>query len=205
MLEKNELSPKHLAFCQQYVVDYNATQAAARAGYSAKTARQQGSRLLTNVVIQQEIARRESRIENKVITSKDKILRELAKLGFSDMADHVTVDEHGCLQAVAVEDLPVGASRAIKKVKERRIIKSTKGTADNPDGDQILESTFEYELHDKISPLVQMGKELGMFRDRHDVQFDEKILTVFMSVLPQDYAVEFKRQLIAAVEADKKK
>lgn len=35
-------------FCQQYIVDYNATQAAIRAGYSEKTARAQGSKLLTN-------------------------------------------------------------------------------------------------------------------------------------------------------------
>lgn len=42
------LNEKQEMFCQQYIVDYNATQAAIRAGYSEKTARAQGSKLLTN-------------------------------------------------------------------------------------------------------------------------------------------------------------
>ena len=199
------LSPKQSAFCREYVLDYNATQAATRAGYSPKTARQQASQLLTKLNIQQEISKRESFIQNKVIITKDKIIRELAKLAFSDIADHLTIDEYGCAQAVALADLPVGASRAIKKVKERRIIKSTKGTKDSPDGEQILESTFEYELHGKENPLIQLGKELGMFRDKHEVQFDETILSAFMAIMPPDYQAEFRKQLIAAVEAKNKK
>lgn len=200
-----DLSPKQLAFCREYVVDYNATQAATRVGYSPKTAKQQGSRLLTNVDLQKEIARRESLIENKVLVSKEKVIRELSKLGFSDIADHLTIDEYGCVQAVGIDQLPPGASAAVKKVRERRIIKSTQGTKDKPDGDQILDCTLEYELHDKINPLIQLGKELGMFRDKHEVQFDEKILATFMAIMPPDYAAEFKKQLIAAVEAKDKK
>lgn len=38
-------------FCKEYLIDLNATQAAIRAGYSAKTAKSQGHRLLTNVDI----------------------------------------------------------------------------------------------------------------------------------------------------------
>lgn len=197
----NDLSPKQLAFCREFVVDYNGRQSAIRAGYSPKTAQEQSSRLLSKVKVQQEISRRESLIQNKVIITKDKVIRELAKLAFSDIADHLTIDEYGCVQAVALADLPVGASRAIKKVKERRIIKTIPGAKDRPDGEQILESTFEYELHDKEAPLIQLGKELGMFRDRHEVNIDEKILAAFMAVLPEEYAKEFKKQLIAAVEA----
>jgi phage terminase small subunit len=45
------LAPKHQRFVAEYVKDLNATQAAIRAGYSEKTAKQQGSRLLTNADI----------------------------------------------------------------------------------------------------------------------------------------------------------
>ena len=38
---------RHERFCQEYVVDYNGTQAAIRAGYSEKTAKSQASTLLT--------------------------------------------------------------------------------------------------------------------------------------------------------------
>jgi len=46
-----KLTPKQQRFCEEYMIDLNATQAAIRAGYSEKTAKQQGSRLLTNVDI----------------------------------------------------------------------------------------------------------------------------------------------------------
>ena len=45
----NNLTDKQRRFCEEYVVDWNGAQAAIRAGYSDKTAREQASRLLTNV------------------------------------------------------------------------------------------------------------------------------------------------------------
>ncbi len=44
-----KLTSKQRCFVEEYPVDLNATQAAIRAGYSKKTAKQQGARLLTNV------------------------------------------------------------------------------------------------------------------------------------------------------------
>lgn len=52
----NELTPRQSRFVAEYLVDLNATQAAIRAGYSSKTAKQQGQRLLTNVDLAAAIA-----------------------------------------------------------------------------------------------------------------------------------------------------
>lgn len=49
------ISDKQKRFCEEYIVDLNATQAAIRAGYSKKTAQQQASRLLLNVVVSEAI------------------------------------------------------------------------------------------------------------------------------------------------------
>jgi len=49
------LTPKQQQFAAEYAIDLNATQAAVRAGYSPRTARQQGSRLLSNADIQEAI------------------------------------------------------------------------------------------------------------------------------------------------------
>lgn len=46
-----KLTPKQLAFCNEYLIDLNGTQAAIRAGYSEKTANEQASRLLANVSV----------------------------------------------------------------------------------------------------------------------------------------------------------
>lgn len=51
----NELTPKQQRFVDEYLIDLNATQAAIRAGYSEKTANEQGARLLVNVSVKQAI------------------------------------------------------------------------------------------------------------------------------------------------------
>ena len=56
-MSKQELTAKQQRFCEEYLIDLNATQAAVRAGYSAKTANEQGSRLLTNVVLRLPLTR----------------------------------------------------------------------------------------------------------------------------------------------------
>ena len=131
-------NPKQSAFCREYVLDYNGTQAAIRAGYSKRTAYSQSFDLLKKPESQKEIQALESRIENKVIITKDKILRELSMIGFANLAAHVTIDDTtGCVQAIGIDSLPAGASRAIKKVKERRVIKSTAS------GDEVLENQLQ--------------------------------------------------------------
>lgn len=51
------LTDKQKRFCDEYLIDLNATQAAIRAGYSPKTAEQTASRLLRNVKVQEYIAK----------------------------------------------------------------------------------------------------------------------------------------------------
>lgn len=49
------MTPKQKQFVKEYLIDLNATQAATRAGYSAKTANEQGARLLANVSVAQAV------------------------------------------------------------------------------------------------------------------------------------------------------
>ena len=67
------LNPKQRAFAQEYIKDWNATQAATRCGYSPKTARSQGQRLLTNADIQNEI----SRLSDELLGTEKASLRYL--------------------------------------------------------------------------------------------------------------------------------
>lgn len=54
-MPEHKWTNKQRMFCREYLIDLNATQACIRAGYSAKTAKQQGSRLLTKVYIEAKI------------------------------------------------------------------------------------------------------------------------------------------------------
>ena len=68
------MTPKQKLFVKEYLVDLNATRAAISAGYSEKTACEQGSRLLRNVQIQAEVNKRAAKITEKLDISTEYIL-----------------------------------------------------------------------------------------------------------------------------------
>ena len=77
MADMRELTPKQAAFVREYLIDLNATQAAIRAGYSANTANEQGSRLLTNVSVHSLIQKAmNERAETVGLTAAD-VLRDI--------------------------------------------------------------------------------------------------------------------------------
>lgn len=61
-------------FVEEYVIDFNATQAAIRAGYSAKAARTQGMRLLTNDAVKEAIRERTKKASEKLVVTKDQVV-----------------------------------------------------------------------------------------------------------------------------------
>lgn len=71
------LTPKQQRFVDEYLVDLNATQAAIRAGYSAKTAEVQGPRLLGNVRIAAAIRKRQEKRQERTEITQDFVLNGL--------------------------------------------------------------------------------------------------------------------------------
>jgi phage terminase small subunit len=78
-VEPGKLTPKQELFVQEYLVDLNATQAAIRAGYSAKTAEQQASRLLSNVKISALVAQGKAEQLKRAGLTGDWVIRKLIK------------------------------------------------------------------------------------------------------------------------------
>ncbi len=70
----NKLTAKQKAFVAEYLIDLNATQAAIRAGYSEKTARSQGQRMLTNVDIARAVATGQARRSERTEVTQDYVL-----------------------------------------------------------------------------------------------------------------------------------
>lgn len=68
---------------QEYLIDLNATQAAIRAGYSAKTARQIGYQLLTKLHIQNAIAEAQAKAAEKLEITRERVLQEIADIAFT--------------------------------------------------------------------------------------------------------------------------
>ena len=70
-------SKQHERFCQEYVVDYNGTQAAIRAGYKENAARQQASRLLADTDILSRVHELQEELVGRLAVSRDYVILEL--------------------------------------------------------------------------------------------------------------------------------
>ena len=81
------LTPKQERFVHEYLVEVNATKAAIRAGYSKKTAQEQSSRLLSNVMVSAAIAKGMKLLAEKTGVAAEKVIAELALIGFANMGE----------------------------------------------------------------------------------------------------------------------
>ena len=100
-----KLTAKQQRFCDEYLIDLNATQAAIRAGYSKKTAAQTAARLLTNVKIQEYIAEK----EKELIADQDEVLKYLTSvLRGQSVSTEIVIEGtgDGCSEARTIEKEP---------------------------------------------------------------------------------------------------
>jgi len=151
------LTPKQQRFVQEYLIDLNATQAAIRAGYSKSTAKQQGSRLLTNADIAAAVAAGGKKIGQKLELTTDMIKEELRLLGFANMLDYTKVNGNGDL----VADLSKLSREQAAAMSEVTIETYLDGAGE--DAQEV--KRVKFKLHDKRAALVDLGKHLGMFKD----------------------------------------
>lgn len=154
------LNPKQQRFVDEYLVDLNATQAAIRAGYSPKTAQQQSSRLLSNVLISEAIRKRRDQMAAKLEVTVERIVAELAKLAFANMADYMRTTSDGD-PFIDLSELSRDQSAAISEV-------TVEDFTDGRGDDARDVRRVKFKLHDKRGALVDLGKHLGMFVEKHE-------------------------------------
>ena len=148
-----KLTEKQQRFIDEYLIDLNATQAAIRAGYSVKTAREQASQNLTKLNIQQAISEKMAERSKRTGVNQDRIVLELAKIAFVNAADVIDSDDATIKAGATADD-----TAAIQSVKVKVIpTKEGEGVA------------REIRLNDKLKALELLGKHLGMWNDKLDV------------------------------------
>lgn len=156
--KRKKLTGKQFRFCIEYTKDRNAYNALKRAGYntSGVTARSMASRLLARPEIQSEIQKHADNLLSAEFVTVERVVKELAILGFYDPADYAIWDENGHLSLKASVDLPPGASRAISEI--------THDTRTTQDGETT--SRVKIKFHSKGDALGKLGDFLGMFKKR---------------------------------------
>lgn len=88
-----EMTAKQQRFCDEYLIDLNATQAAIRAGYSEKNARVIAAQNLSKLNIQEYISERMAEKESKLIADQDEVLKYLTSVLRGETKSEVVVVE----------------------------------------------------------------------------------------------------------------
>ena len=162
-LVKHGVSIREEAFCQKFVGEakLNGAEAARLAGYAEKSARVTAARLLSKVNVQTRIAELARSIASRNGITPQRILTELAMLGFSRIDDYVEIEEGGAIRIKRFNEIPDDKIGAIRKIKEDRVIREVPGK----DGTEevVVHDKLSFELHDKIRPLVKLGEYVKLF------------------------------------------
>ena len=166
-----KLNAKQRRFVEEYAADKNATQAYFRA-YGRKTqkgtkrtyhsAQSAASQLLSNVMIQAELAIAEKAYRDRTRVSKDRVIREIAALAFYDNDDIFEPDpnNNNLPTPRPWDEIPIAARKAIQSVEidRKRLVSDEDGTA------WEIEK-IRYKMAPKSAELDKLCKKLGFYRD----------------------------------------
>ena len=148
-----KMTKKQQRFVEEYLIDLNATQAAIRAGYSVNTANEQGAQNLAKLSIQEAIAQAMAERSKRTGVNQDRVVLELAKIAFVNPKNLINSDDASVKEDATEDDLA-----CIQSIKVKTMT-GAKGTS----------VEREVKLYDKQRALEQLGKHLGMWNDKIDV------------------------------------
>ena len=159
------MTDKQKRFVEEYLIDLNATQAAIRAGYSPANADTIGYQQLQKTPVKNAIAQAQAERSKRTGVSQDRIIRELAKIAFSNLPDIVDPFDGSVIPSADRDDLA-----CIQSIK----VKQTETMTER-----------EVKLADKTRALELLGKHLGMFKDKLEISGKEDEMKKMDSILQQ--------------------
>lgn len=142
---KGLLTDKQLLFCHEYVIDWNGKRAAEAAGYSLNCAREQASQNLRKPLICEYIGLIKRDLVNRLMLTKERVVREWIKIAFSNITNYLEVDELGTVflaDGLKLTELPSEVTDVIASVKEGK-------------------NGLELTLYDKTKALAEISKLMG--------------------------------------------
>lgn len=160
-----KLTKKQKIFVDEYLIDLNGTRSYKAAYPNIKkdeTAKAAASRLLTNVNVKNYIDERMKDREKRTEITQDRVLKELAKIGFADIKDYLEYKTAKTIVEYDQDGEPIIDYRQIIDVIDSKDVDTSiiQEVSIGKDG------TFKFKLYDKQKALVDIGKHLGMFVDK---------------------------------------
>lgn len=168
------LTAKQQAFVDEYLIDLNATQAAIRAGYSEKTAKDIACENLAKPYIAEAIAEAKAARSERTGITQDSVLREIARLGFSDLRKVFTPG--GALLDPQEWDDDTAATIASVEVV-------TRPTGEKDDaGGTVVENIHKIKVWDKNAALEKLAKHLNLYSENNKVDVSDRLADVMRAV-----------------------
>jgi len=154
-----KLTPKQQRFVDEYLKDLNATQAAVRAGYSAKTAEWIGPQLLGKTHVAEAIADGMAKRQARTEVNADYVLKKLVAIAEMDVLDIMTDD----MSIKPVSQWPKVWRQYLSGFD---LAEMFEGRGDEREMVGILK---KIKWPDKVKNLELIGRHLGMFKDKVEV------------------------------------
>lgn len=159
------LTKNQKLFADEYLIDLNATRAYKAVYKNCKkdeTARSNGSRMLTNANVEKYVEKRMKDREQRTEISQDKVLNELAKIGFANIGDYLTYRTGKGVIGHDEDGEPIVDIRTLLELIDSKQV----DTSVIQEVSISENGTFKFKLYDKQKALEQIGRHLGMFKDK---------------------------------------
>lgn len=158
--EPKALNAQQELFCRQYVIDFNATQAAIRAGYSQKTAYAIGCELLKKPHIQAFIRTITAPVAKRLEITQERVLEEYAKIAFANVGDFIKVDPNTGLGHINLADIDKADLSVLSQFEVIELPPFK--TVEN--GEEISREVIKVKIKtwDKVAALDRLRDRLGM-------------------------------------------
>lgn len=158
--------PSRDRFVEEYLIDLNGTQAAIRAGYSAKSARAQGSRLLADANVQARIAEAKAERSKRVQIDADYVLKRLVAELEADVSDILT-DADGTLKQP--HEWP--------EIWRKGLVSGFEVQVDKDQDGNVCGHTAKVKLSPRIKSLELLGRHTNVqaFKDNVGLNIQEVI------------------------------
>lgn len=185
------LNPNQARFVAEYIIDLNATQAAIRAGYSERTAKSQGQRLLTNADIQAAVADALEARGKRTMVTQDRVLLEVSRLAFADIRKVVRwgvkevavgYDDEGR----KLDPADIGQAVVVHYLQQPFVEPINSDDLDADTAATVAEVSMtkdgiKIKLHDKGGAITLAGRHLGMWKDRIELSAEEGVVDAFLA------------------------
>lgn len=201
-----KLTAKQQKFIDEYLIDLNATRAYKTAYPKCKTersARTNGSRLLTNANIQEEITKQQNKIQERTKITQDMIVQELAKIAFSSATDFVEIKTAPIKHRIYDEKLNEYVYVEGDVFEQELVLKDTdKLTNDQKAAISSIKNTrhgIAIEQCNKVEALHLLGQHLGMFKNNQPVIVNNNVPNPYKGLTKDELKqlIKMKKESVA--------